>query len=67
MSNQTVLSAIDLLISLATRAAQISTVVASAQAEGRVNLTVEEWRAIDTEDDSERQRLVDQITKARQP
>jgi hypothetical protein len=65
MSNQTVLSAIDLALALMTRAAQISTLVAQAQADGRTLLTTQEWDAINADDDAERQRLVDEIAKAK--
>jgi hypothetical protein len=65
MSNQTVLSAIDLALALMTRAAQISTLVAQAQADGRTQLTTQEWEAINADDDAERQRLVDEIAKAK--
>ncbi len=65
MSSQNVLTAIDLALALMTRAAQISTLVAQAQAEGRSELTREEWGVINSEDATERQRLVDEIAKAR--
>lgn len=65
MSNQTVLSAIDVMLALMTRAAEISTLVAQAQADGRTNLTTEEWEAINSEDARERQRLVNEIAKAK--
>jgi hypothetical protein len=65
MSTPTVLSAIDLLLALMTRAQQIQTIVAQAQAEGRSELKTEEWKVINAEDEAERQRLVDEITKAR--
>ena len=65
MSNQTVLSAIDVMLALMTRAAEISTLVAQAQADGRTNLTTEEWQAINSEDARERQRLVNEIAKAK--
>lgn len=65
MSNATVLSAIDLLLALMTRAAQIQTIIAQAQADGRSDLKPEEWAAINAEDESERQRLVDAIATAK--
>jgi hypothetical protein len=64
MSSQNVMTAIDLALALMTRAAQISTLVAQAQAAGR-ELSREEWDAINSEDAAARQRLVDEIAKAR--
>ena len=65
MNDKTVLAAIDLTLALITRAARISTLVAQAQAANRTELNQEEWDAINTDDGTQRQRLVDGIAKAK--
>ncbi len=65
MSNADVVSAIDIMLALMARASQVGQIVASVQADGRTKLNSAEWAAINTADDVERQRLVDEITKAK--
>lgn len=73
MNTRSVVDALDLALSLMNLASQsmaravfVGKFVAQAQAEGRDKLTPDEWAAIDAEDDAERQRLVDEIAKAKE-
>lgn len=58
-------AAIELALELLARAAQISTVVANAQAQNRAELTKEEWDVITAADASARAALVDAIARAK--
>ncbi len=60
-----VVAALGLLLDLIARVGTISAIVKQAQAEGRTNLTPEEWAKIDAEDAASRQALVDAIAKAK--
>lgn len=63
MSATTISLAIELALQLLTRSQRISSLVATAQGEGR-DLSAEEWKAITGEADAGRQALVDAIAKA---
>lgn len=64
MSAMTISAAIDLLLSLALRAAEVSRVIAQARQEGRDRLTHDEWAAILKADDDARSALVAAILRA---
>ena len=59
-----VAEAVSLLLALLDRAAAISALIAKAQAEGRPNLTAEEWKQITNADDAARSELVAAIAAA---
>lgn len=61
MNNQTVSAALELAIQLIVQSQRISSLVATAQGEGRTTLKPEEWSAITAEADAARQKLVDAI------
>ena len=60
-----VAEAITLLLALLERGAAISALIAKAQAEGRPNLTAEEWKQIVDADDAARADLVAAIDAAK--
>ena len=60
-----VAEAITLLLALLERGAAISALIAKAQAEGRPNLTAEEWKTITDADDAARADLVAAIDAAK--
>ena len=60
-----VAEAVTLLLALLDRAAAISALIAKAQAEGRPNLTAEEWKQITDSDDAARAELVAAIAAAK--
>ena len=60
-----VAEAVTLLLALLDRAAAISALIAKAQAEGRSNLTLEEWGQITQADDVARADLVAAIAAAK--
>lgn len=57
--------AITLLIALANNAGKISQLISKAQAEGRTELTQEEWEAIVADDDAARIRQEAALERAR--
>ena len=57
MSANTVDAAISLLLALVNNAAQISALVGKAQAEGRTELTAEEWDDVLGRSDASQRRL----------
>lgn len=63
MSATTISLAIELALQLLARSQRISSLVSSAQSEGR-DLSPEEWKAIMEEADAGRQALLDAIAKA---
>ena len=65
MNERTLSAAIGLTIQLLEKAAEISTVVAKAQGEGRTELTQEEWQSLTLADDSARVSLVSAIEAAK--
>ena len=60
-----VAEAVTLLLALLERGAAISALIAKAQAEGRPNLTTEEWAQITQADDAARADLVAAIAEAK--
>lgn len=64
MSAMAVSAAIDLLLSLALRAAEVSQVIAQARQEGRSTLTTDEWATILKADDDARAALMAAILRA---
>ena len=60
-----VTEAVTLLLALLDRAAAISALIAKAQAEGRPNLTPDEWKQITDSDDAARAELVAAIAAAK--
>ncbi len=58
-------AALSLLIALLNNAAQISTLIAQAQAEGRDTLSDDQWSIILATNESARAQLVDAIAKAK--
>ena len=60
-----VAEALTLLLALLERGAAISALIAKAQAEGRPNLTAEEWAQITQADDAARADLVVAIDAAK--
>jgi hypothetical protein len=64
MSAMTVVAAIDLMLALLSRAAEVSQVIAAARAEGRDTLTPDEWAAILKADDAARDALLAAIMRA---
>lgn len=67
----TTLEAVNMLVTLMgtannmiASAGQISQILATAQAQGRTQLTPEEWAVVQGADDAARQQLVDAIAKA---
>ncbi len=60
-----VLAALDLSIALLSRASAISTILVTAQSEGRTELTDAEWKAITEADDQARADLNIAIARAK--
>ena len=58
--------ALELVLALLSKSAEISALIAKAQGEGRTALTAEEWASIEAADAAARQRLVDAIQKAKE-
>jgi hypothetical protein len=65
MSAKGILVAIDLSLSLLQRAAQISSMVRNAQAEGREDLLPEEWNVLQAQDDEAKARQLDSLARAK--
>jgi len=65
MSATTIALALEVVLQLLMKSQVISAMIAKAQAEGRTQLTVEEWDSVVEADDQARQALVDAIAKAR--
>jgi hypothetical protein len=63
----TVQLAISLLLALIDRAAAISSIIATAQAAGRTDLTPDEWNTILSADDRARTSLINAILQASKP
>lgn len=59
-------TALTLSIELLQKSLVISRMVASVQSQGRQHFTADEWATITKADDLARQRLVDEIGKAKQ-
>jgi hypothetical protein len=61
----TITLAVELLLALLSKSAEISALIAKLQVEGRSEFTPEEWASIIKADDDARQRLVDAIAAAK--
>lgn len=61
-----VLTALDIAIAMLSRAAAISSIIATAQGEGRTELTDAEWTMIVSSDDQARADLATAIGRAKQ-
>ena len=64
MSATTVALAIELVIQLLNKSTDIATLISKAQAEGRTDLTIDEWTSIVSADDNARAKLVEAIANA---
>lgn len=58
-----VLAAVELLSTLLGQATQVAAVVQQAQAQGRANLTADEWAAVTGADDAARRALAEGIAR----
>lgn len=65
MNATAISAAIGLTLQLLSKATEISTVVAKAQADGRTTLTPDEWQSITAADDAARASLVSAIEAAK--
>jgi hypothetical protein len=59
------LAAIDVVLALISRATAISAMIGKAQAEGRTELSTEEWDQVISENDAAREALAAAIAKAK--
>ena len=59
----TVVLALDVVLALLSRAAEISTMIQSLNAQGRTTFTAEEWALVQGPNDVARQRLADEIAR----
>lgn len=65
MSTAAVAVALDLVVSLLSRAAEISELIRTVNASGRTEFTPEEWAQITEKNESARQKLVEAIAAAK--
>lgn len=59
-----VLAALDLVTALISRGLQMATVIRTAQAEGRTQLTADEWSSVIAADDAATKALSDAVAAA---